>query len=108
VKKFTDEEKQNAQNLKDSLKYHDTSSASKTTLGMQETQIEEKNDEHQPSSKNVEDKNKEEELEKNSKCQSDRACFNKVINEDIENAEVKLPFDIALPIPTKFFTHLLR
>jgi hypothetical protein len=45
---------------------------------------------------------------KNSKCQSDRACFNEEINEDIENAEVKLPFDIALPFLTKFFTYLLR
>lgn len=54
----------------------------------------------------VEEKNKEE--LKNSKCQSDRACFNEETNKDIENAEIKLPFDIALPFLTKFFTYLLR
>ena len=53
----------------------------------------------------VEEKNKEE--LKNSKCQSDRACFNEE-TKDIENAEIKLPFDIALPFLTKFFTYLLR
>jgi hypothetical protein len=84
--------KQNAQNLNYILKYHDTFPESKITVRMQETEVEEKN--------------KEEEL-KNSKCQSDRACFNEEINEDIENAEVKLLFDIALPFLTKFFTHLL-
>jgi hypothetical protein len=108
VKKFTDEMKQNVQNLRDLLKYHDTFSASKTTARMQETPVEDKNDEQQPSSQKIDEKNKEEELEKNSKCQSDRACFNEEINKDIENAEIKLPFDIALPFLTKFFTYLLR
>jgi hypothetical protein len=107
VKKFTDEMKQNVQNLRDLLKYHDTFSASKTTARMQETPVEDKNDEQQPSSQKIDEKNKEE-LEKNSKCQSDRACFNEEINKDIENAEIKLPFDIALPFLTKFFTYLLR
>jgi hypothetical protein len=74
---------------------------------MQETPVEDKNDEQQPSSQKIDEKNKEE-LEKNSKCQSDRACFNEEINKDIENAEIKLPFDIALPFLTKFFTYLLR
>jgi hypothetical protein len=108
VKKFTDEMKQNVQNLRDLLKYHDTFSASKATARMQETPVEDKNDEQQPSSQKIDEKNKEEELEKNSKCQSDRACFNEEINKDIENAEIKLPFDIALPFLTKFFTYLLR
>jgi hypothetical protein len=108
VKKFTDEMKQNVQNLRDLLKYHDTFSASKTTARIQETPVEDKNDEQQPSSQKIDEKNKEEELEKNSKCQSDRACFNEEINKDIENAEIKLPFDIALPFLTKFFTYLLR
>ena len=75
---------------------------------MQESREEEKNDEQQQSSQKVEEKNKEEESEKNSKCQSDIACFNEEINEDIENAEKKLPFDISLPFLTKFFTYLLR
>jgi hypothetical protein len=108
VKKFTDEMKQNVQNLRDLLKYHDTFSASKTTARIQETPVEDKNDEQQPSSQKIDEKNKEEELEKNSKCQSDRACFNEEINKDIENAEIKLPFDIALPFLTNFFTYLLR